>query len=351
MTQVYQDSTGPAAAGDAVLDVRDLSVLFPSETGTVEAVRGVSYRLRRGEVLGIVGESGSGKSVSAMAVLGLLPESAKVDGSIRLDGRELLGLDDDAMSKIRGRQMAMVFQDPLSALTPVYSIGTQIVEALQIHTEISKEAARARAIELLDMVGIPDPKRRVDAFPHEFSGGMRQRAMIAMAIANDPEVIIADEPTTALDVTVQAQILALIDRVKREFDIGVILVTHDLGVVREVADSVMVMYAGRCMEYGTASVIFSEPRHPYTWGLLESMPTIERKLAQLVPIEGSPPSLISPPNGCPFHPRCAFRFDRCETELPLPRGEGGHLDACHLDRSSRQELRAKRAAARLGTPA
>ncbi len=332
MTQVYQDSTGPAAAGDAVLDVRDLSVLFPSETGTVEAVRGVSYRLRRGEVLGIVGESGSGKSVSAMAVLGLLPESAKVDGSIRLDGRELLGLDDDAMSKIRGRQMAMVFQDPLSALTPVYSIGTQIVEALQIHTEISKEAARARAIELLDMVGIPDPKRRVDAFPHEFSGGMRQRAMIAMAIANDPEVIIADEPTTALDVTIQAQILDVLKVAKEATGAAIVMITHDLGVVAGFADRVMVMYAGKPVETGTVDELYYSPRMPYTIGLLGSIPRVDEGVKHaLVPIEGNPPSLVNLPPGCPFRPRCPVAVSACATVEPelVPAAGDNHPSACH----------------------
>ncbi len=333
MTQVYQEpSTGPASAGDAVLDVRDLSVMFPSEAGTVEAVRGVSYRLRRGEVLGIVGESGSGKSVSAMAVLGLLPDSAKVEGSIRLDGRELLGLDDDEMSKIRGKQMAMVFQDPLSALTPVYSIGTQIVEALQIHTEISTEAARARAVELLDMVGIPDPKRRVDAFPHEFSGGMRQRAMIAMAIANDPEVIIADEPTTALDVTIQAQILDVLKVAKEATGAAIVMITHDLGVVAGFADRVMVMYAGKPVETGTVDELYYSPRMPYTIGLLSSIPRVDEGIKHaLVPIEGNPPSLVDLPPGCPFRPRCPVAVPACATvepELVTAAGDD-HPSACH----------------------
>ncbi|HEU5355625.1 MAG TPA: ABC transporter ATP-binding protein [Actinocrinis sp.] len=332
MTQVYQDSTGPAVAGDAVLEVRDLSVLFPSESGTVEAVRGVDYRLRRGEVLGIVGESGSGKSVSAMAVLGLLPDTAKVEGSIRLEGRELLGLDDDEMSKIRGRQMAMVFQDPLSALTPVYSIGTQIVEALQIHTEISKEAARARAVELLDMVGIPDPRRRVDAFPHEFSGGMRQRAMIAMAIANDPEVIIADEPTTALDVTIQAQILDVLKVAKEATGAAIVMITHDLGVVAGFADRVMVMYAGKPVETGTVDELYYTPRMPYTIGLLGSIPRVDEGVKHaLVPIEGNPPSLVNLPTGCPFRPRCPVAVAACATVEPelVPAAGDNHPSACH----------------------
>jgi peptide/nickel transport system ATP-binding protein len=334
VTQVYQEpSFGRAAAGDAVLEVRDLSVRFPSEAGPVEAVRGVSYRLQRGEVLGIVGESGSGKSVSAMAVLGLLPETAEVSGSVRLDGRELLGLHDDEMSKIRGKAMAMVFQDPLSALTPVYSIGTQIVEALQIHSEISKEAARTRAVELLDLVGIPDPKRRVDAFPHEFSGGMRQRAMIAMAIANDPAVIIADEPTTALDVTIQAQILDVLKVAKEATGAAIVMITHDLGVVAGFADRVMVMYAGKPVETGTVDELYYTPQMPYTIGLLGSIPRIDEEGAKhaLVPIEGNPPSLVNLPPGCPFRARCPVAVPICASAEPelTPAAGDDHPSACH----------------------
>jgi len=333
VTQVYQEpSFGRAASGDAVLEVRDLSVQFPSENGTVDAVRGVGYRLQRGEVLGIVGESGSGKSVSAMAVLGLLPDTAEVTGSIRLDGRELLGLHDDEMSKIRGKAMAMVFQDPLSALTPVYSIGTQIVEALQIHSEISKEDARTRAVELLDLVGIPDPKRRVDAFPHEFSGGMRQRAMIAMAIANDPAVIIADEPTTALDVTIQAQILDVLKVAKDATGAAIVMITHDLGVVAGFADRVMVMYAGKPVETGTVDELYYSPRMPYTIGLLGSIPRIDEGAKHaLVPIEGNPPSLVNLPPGCPFRARCPVAVPLCETVEPELSAAAGddHPSACH----------------------
>jgi peptide/nickel transport system ATP-binding protein len=334
VTQVYQEpSFGAAAPGDAVLEVRDLSVRFPSEAGTVEAVRGVSYRLKRGEVLGIVGESGSGKSVSAMAVLGLLPETAQVSGSIRLDGRELLGLHDDELSGIRGKAMAMVFQDPLSALTPVYSIGTQIVEALQIHSEISKDAARARAVELLDLVGIPDPKRRVDAFPHEFSGGMRQRAMIAMAVANDPAVIIADEPTTALDVTIQAQILDVLKVAKEATGAAIVMITHDLGVVAGFADRVMVMYAGKPVETGTVDELYYHPRMPYTIGLLGSIPRIDEEGSKhaLVPIEGNPPSLVNLPAGCPFRARCPVEVPVCASVEPdlVPAAAGDHPSACH----------------------
>jgi peptide/nickel transport system ATP-binding protein len=333
VTQVYQEpSPGRAAAGDAVLQVSDLAVRFPSEGGAVDAVRGVSYSLRRGEVLGIVGESGSGKSVSAMAVLGLLPDTAHVTGSIRLDGRELLGLRDEEMSQIRGKAMAMVFQDPLSALTPVYSIGTQIVEALQIHSDISKDAARSRAVELLDLVGIPDPKRRVDAFPHEFSGGMRQRAMIAMAIANDPAVIIADEPTTALDVTIQAQILDVLKTAKEATGAAIVMITHDLGVVAGFADRVMVMYAGKPVETGSVDELYYNPRMPYTIGLLGSIPRIdEGHKHALVPIEGNPPSLVNLPPGCPFRARCPVAVPVCESVEPelVPAAGDTHPSACH----------------------
>ncbi|HEX6492153.1 MAG TPA: ABC transporter ATP-binding protein [Candidatus Dormibacteraeota bacterium] len=315
-----------------MLDVRDLSVAFPSESGTVEAVRGVSYRLRRGEVLGIVGESGSGKSVSAMAVLGLLPETAQVAGSIRLDGRELLGLHDDEMSKIRGKSMAMVFQDPLSALTPVYTVGDQIAEAVSIHTDVSKDGAMRRAVELLDLVGIPQPRTRALAFPHEFSGGMRQRVMIAMAMANDPDVIIADEPTTALDVTIQAQVLEVLKTAQRATGAAIVMITHDLGVIAGFADRVMVMYAGRAVEAGGVDDLFYRPRMPYTLGLLGSLPRLDATEREpLTPLEGSPPSLVGLPEGCPFVPRCPMRIDLCSAiEPPLaPTADPHHTAACH----------------------
>ena len=314
------------------LEVADLEVSFPSEAGVVSAVRGVNYQLRRGEVLGIVGESGSGKSVTAMAVLGLLPETARVSGSVKLAGRELLGLGDKQMSKIRGKDLAMVFQDPLSALTPVFTIGTQIVEALQVHQDIPKDAARKRAIELLDLVGIPDPQRRVDNFPHEFSGGMRQRAMIAQAIANDPAVIIADEPTTALDVTIQAQILDVLKKAKDVTGAAIVMITHDLGVVAGFADRVMVMYAGRPVETGVVEDIYYEPRMPYTIGLLGSIPRLddtERKA--LTPIEGNPPNLSALPVGCPFQARCPIVVDLCRQVEPVLERAGSdvHHAACH----------------------
>ncbi|GAA2257232.1 MULTISPECIES: ABC transporter ATP-binding protein [Kitasatospora] len=315
-----------------ILDVSDLVVSFPSEAGPVRAVRGVSYTVRPGEVLGIVGESGSGKSVSSMAVLGLLPDSAAVTGSVKLGGRELLGLSDGEMSKIRGKDIGMVFQDPLSALTPVYSVGTQIIEALQIHQQMTKEQARERAIDLLNTVGIPDPKRRVDNFPHEFSGGMRQRAMIAMAIANDPKVIIADEPTTALDVTIQAQVLEVLKKAQELTGAGILMITHDLGVVAGFADRVQVMYAGKPVESGDVDEVYYSPRMPYTIGLLGSIPRLDdTERRALTPIEGTPPSMVELPQGCPFAARCPIAIDRCrEVEPELSVKEGGtHPTACH----------------------
>jgi peptide/nickel transport system ATP-binding protein len=339
LSNPYESTPSASQNGRAVstidtpaLEVSDLAVTFPSEAGAVRAVRGVNYALRRGEVLGIVGESGSGKSVTAMAVLGLLPESAHITGSVKLDGRELLGLGDREMSKIRGKDLAMVFQDPLSALTPVFSIGTQIVEALQIHQDIDKTAARKRAIELLDLVGIPDPHRRVDNFPHEFSGGMRQRAMIAQAIANDPAVIIADEPTTALDVTIQAQILDVLKTAKDATGAAIVMITHDLGVVAGFADRVMVMYAGKPVETGGVDHIYYEPRMPYTIGLLGSIPRLDdADRGALTPIEGNPPNLSALPKGCPFQARCPIAIEICrEVEPPLANaGSDDHRSACH----------------------
>ncbi|MFC5910284.1 dipeptide ABC transporter ATP-binding protein [Streptacidiphilus monticola] len=317
---------------DAVLEVRDLRVSFPSEAGQVRAVRGIDFALRAGETLALVGESGSGKSVTATSILGLLPTGANVTGSVRLEGRELLGLSDGEMSKIRGREIGMVFQDPLSALTPVFSIGTQLIEALQIHQKLDDKAARERAIELLDLVGIPDPKRRVDAFPHEFSGGMRQRAVIAMAIANDPKVIIADEPTTALDVTIQAQVLEVLKKAQDVTGAAILMITHDLGVVAGVADRVTVMYAGKPVEAGTADEVFYTPRMPYTIGLLSAVPRLDdsgRKA--LTPVEGNPPSMVALPKGCPFEARCPIAVPACKVSEPelKPVGSDGLAAACH----------------------
>jgi peptide/nickel transport system ATP-binding protein len=337
-----------------LLDVRELTVRFPTSDGIVQAVTNVSFTLRRGETLGIVGESGSGKSVSNLAIMGLLnPARTTIAGEVRFEGRELLTLPPDQMRAIRGKDIAMIFQDPFASLHPMYRVGQQISEAVLAHADVGKAKAWERAVELLDQVGIPNAASRARDYPHQFSGGMRQRAMIAMALVHNPSVLIADEPTTALDVTVQAQILELIDQVKKEFDIGVILVTHDLGVVAETANSVLVMYAGRIMEYGPSAEVFRQPQHPYAWGLLDSMPTIEKRLDTLVPIEGSPPSLLAPPSGCPFHPRCPYAFAPCPKELPplkAPAPEA-HLDACHLPWERKVEYGAKRSVARLGDAA
>ncbi|MDR6575054.1 peptide/nickel transport system ATP-binding protein [Curtobacterium sp. 320] len=303
---------------EPLLTVSDLAVTFNPGSKPVYAVRGVDYSVNQGEFLGIVGESGSGKSVSSMAVMGLLPSSAKVEGSIRFDGRELLGLNDREMSKLRGGDIAMVFQDPLSALTPVYTIGQQIVEGLRLHDRnLTAHAARARAEELLRVVGIPNPSRRLDAFPHEFSGGMRQRAMIAIAIANDPKLIIADEPTTALDVTIQAQILDVLQTAKDMTGAAVVLITHDLGVVAGNADRVAVMYAGRIVETAPVEPLFREPVMPYTIGLLRSMPNMaSARSERLVPLDGRPPLLTQKPTGCPFADRCPAVLDACREGEP-----------------------------------
>jgi peptide/nickel transport system ATP-binding protein len=335
-----------SSTGERLLEVRGLTVRFPTSDGIVQAVSDVSFSLSRGETLGIVGESGSGKSVSNLAIMGLLNRARTViAGEVDFKGRDLLTLPPDELRKVRGKEIAMVFQDPFACLHPMYRVGAQIAEAFSAHSDAGKNAAWNRAVELLDHVGIPNAKSRARDYPHQFSGGMRQRAMIAMALVHNPDILICDEPTTALDVTVQAQILELIEDVKREFDIGVILVTHDLGVVAETADSVMVMYAGRVMEYGPAAEIFRQPQHPYTWGLLDSMPSIERRLDALVPIEGSPPSLLAPPSGCPFHPRCPYRFEPCPTERPPLRApaDDAHLDACHLPYEKKVELGSERA--------
>ncbi|RJQ85202.1 ABC transporter ATP-binding protein [Amycolatopsis panacis] len=302
-----------------VLEVSDLEVSFPSESGRVHAVRGLSYQVDAGEVLGIVGESGSGKSVSSLAVMGLLPPQARVSGSIRFQGSELIGRSDTQLSKIRGKKIAMVFQDPLSALTPVYTVGAQIAEALLVHAKgsLTKQQAHSRAVELLDLVGIPNAAQRAKAFPHEFSGGMRQRAVIAIAIANDPDLIVADEPTTALDVTVQAQVLEVLKTAQEVTGAGIVIITHDLGVVAGFADRLMVMYAGRAVEQGPVEALYAQPRMPYTLGLLGSIPRVDAREKQpLVPIDGQPPSLVDLPAGCPFAPRCPLAIDACRQDEP-----------------------------------
>ena len=309
-----------------LIEIRDLSVTFPSEAGTVRAVRNVSLDIRAGEVLGIVGESGSGKTVMSLSMIGLLAESANVTGTITYDGVNLLSLDDNAMSKYRGKDIAMVFQDPLSALNPVHTIGRQIAEALHIHSDISKEAALNRAVELLEIVGIPRPAERAQSYPHEFSGGMRQRVMIALAIANQPKVILADEPTTALDVTVQAQILDVLKTARDMTGAAVVLITHDLGVIARVAHRVNVLYAGRNVERATVDELFANPTHPYTQGLLASLPHEGQR--RLTPITGFPPNMLAPPPGCGFAPRCSFVASECETSVPDMRTFNSSTAAC-----------------------
>jgi len=328
---------------DSLLQVRDLSVAFPTDDGVVHAVDRLSFEVPKGRTLGIVGESGSGKSVTSLAIMGLLKRgSAQVSGEIVVDGLDVVSAPADAVRKLRGLKMAMIFQDPLSALHPLYTVGKQIAEAYLVHNPVGKKAARAVAIELLGRVGIPQPDRRVDDYPSQFSGGMRQRAMIAMALSCNPDLLIADEPTTALDVTVQAQILELIADVQREFGTAVILITHDLGVVADVADDVLIMYAGRAVETGSVRDIFHRPRHPYAWGLLGSTTRLDRdRTRRLRSISGTPPSLIQVPSGCPFHPRCPYAErvgERCRTEAPELLGSDGHLAACHLEPVEKERI-------------
>ncbi|MFE5817106.1 ABC transporter ATP-binding protein [Streptomyces sp. NPDC056479] len=335
----------PSDTDDAFLSVRDLRVHFNTDDGLVKSVDGVSFDVQRGKTLGIVGESGSGKSVTSLGLMGLhRSANAKVSGEVWLDGQELIAADPDDVRRLRGRKMAMIFQDPLSAMHPYYSVGQQIIEAYRVHHKVSKKEARKRAVEMLDRVGIPEPHQRVDGYPHEFSGGMRQRAMIAMALVNNPELLIADEPTTALDVTVQAQILDLIRDLQKEFGSAVIMITHDLGVVAEMADDLLVMYGGRCVERGSAEDVFSEPRHPYTWGLLGSMPRLDREETdRLIPIKGSPPSLINVPSGCAFNPRCPYADipkDNVTRTVRPELAEVGerHWAACHMGQEQRERI-------------
>ncbi|WP_248963089.1 ABC transporter ATP-binding protein [Sphaerisporangium perillae] len=326
------------------LELNDLRVHFPTDDGLVKSVDGLTFKLERGKTLGIVGESGSGKSVTSLAILGLHKGGrAMISGEIWLDGEELVSASAEHVRTLRGKKMAMIFQDPLSAMHPYYTVGAQIVEAYRIHHHVSKAVARKHAIDMLGRVGIPQPERRIDSYPHEFSGGMRQRAMIAMALSCDPELLIADEPTTALDVTVQAQILDLMRDLQQEFNSALIIITHDLGVVAELSDDILVMYGGKCIEYGTAEDIFERPEHPYTWGLLGSMPRLDRaRTERLMPIKGTPPSLINVPSGCAFHPRCAFEGrtgGKANTQVPeLLETEGGHLVRCHLPREERRAI-------------
>ncbi|HEX6667683.1 MAG TPA: ABC transporter ATP-binding protein [Solirubrobacterales bacterium] len=330
---------------EQLLSVSDLRVGFATEGGLLQAVDGVNFKLRPGEVLAIVGESGSGKSVTAQTIMGLTRgHNSRIEGSVQLDGEELLTAGDAAMRKLRGERIAMVFQDPMTSFNPVYRLGAQITEAIRAHRPgTSKADARTRVVELFDSVGIPDAERRVDDYPHEFSGGMRQRAMIAMALALEPEVLIADEPTTALDVTIQAQILRLLEDLNRERNLATILITHDLGVVAEVADRVLVMYAGKVVEQGSLDEIFYDPQHPYTWGLLGSLTRLDRPRPKRLPqISGVPPSLLELPEGCPFRPRCPHEFSKC-TQVPgleprLP-DAAQHCDRCWLTPEQKREKR------------
>ncbi len=316
-----------------LLEVTDLSVDFPTDDGVVHAVDRVSYSLGENETLGIVGESGSGKSVTSLAILGLLPKRAKITGSVKFRGRELIGLKDSEMRPLRGRNIAMVFQDALTSLNPVFRVGDQIAESITAHRDLPRHELKARVIELLELVGIPNPVERAGQYPHEYSGGMRQRAMIAMTIANEPDVLIADEPTTALDVTIQAQVLEVMERVKQRTRSAIVLITHDLGVIAGVADRVLVMYAGRQVELGTADEIFYQPHHPYTEGLLASLPRLDRRSGseRLHRIKGQPPSLLALPPGCAFNPRCPHaKHGKCDGPRPelISIGRSGHLSAC-----------------------
>jgi len=328
---------------ERLIEVKGLKVQFATEDGIVKAVDGVDFELARGQVLGIVGESGSGKSVTAMTLLGLTKDkNTRFEGEVLYKGRDVLQMNEDELQDVRGNEMSMIFQDPMTSLNPVYTVGAQIVEAIQIHERAQKGQARRRAIDLLRQVGIPNADSRVDNYPHEFSGGMRQRAMIAMALACNPDVLIADEPTTALDVTIQAQIIELIDRLKDEFNSAVILITHDLGVVAEIADEIVVMYAGRVVERADTRSLFYDPQMPYTWGLLGSIPRLDRpRQERLHSIKGTPPSLIRAPTGCKFRPRCPHAFDKCMEEPALENRveTPGHLDRCWLTVAEKRQLR------------
>ncbi|HSX22604.1 MAG TPA: ABC transporter ATP-binding protein [Gaiellaceae bacterium] len=328
---------------ERLLEVDDLHVHFVTEDGVVRAVDGVSFTLERGKVLGIVGESGSGKSVTALTIMGLTRDvNSRFQGSVLYKGKDLLTVEEDEMQAYRGAEIGMIFQDPMTSLNPVYRIGEQIVEAIQAHEQVDKRSAKKRAVELLKQVGIPNPESRVDDFPHQFSGGMRQRAMIAMALSCNPDILIADEPTTALDVTIQAQIIELIDHIKDDFNSAIIMITHDLGVVADIADDIVVMYGGRVVERATSRELFYDPQHPYTWGLLGSIPRLDRpRVDRLHSIKGAPPSLINLPQGCKFRPRCPHAFEKCMEEPRLEQrvAAPGHLDRCWLDVDTKRAVR------------
>ena len=329
----------------SLLEVNDLRTSFRTDDGIVKAVDGVTFSIEKGKTLGIVGESGCGKSVTCLTIMGLNnPRNSTSSGEALFNGENLLEMGTRRLRGLRGNDIAMIFQDPMTSLNPVHSIGKQLVEAVMLHRDVTKKDARLRALELLKAVGIPRAERRVDDYPHQFSGGMRQRVMIAMALINEPDLLIADEPTTALDVTTQAQILKLMTTLQEEFDTAIIMITHDLGVVAEIADDIVVMYAGKVAEEGTVDEIFTRPHHPYTWGLLGSLPRIDADVERLVQIQGQPPSLLNPPKGCRFHPRCPYVMDVCKSVQPelLPvSDQPAHLQACHLDEQTKDREAAK----------
>jgi peptide/nickel transport system ATP-binding protein len=337
----------------ALLEVTDLQTRFKTDDGLVQAVSGVSFSLDRGQTLGVVGESGSGKSVTFLTIMGLLdPRHAQVSGSVRFDGQEILGANNSLLRKVRGQRIGMIFQDPMTSLNPVKSIGWQLEEAVMLHNDVTRDEARRRAVEALKEVEIPRAEARIDDYPHQFSGGMRQRVMIAMALINQPEIIIADEPTTALDVTTQAQILRLMGKLQEEHDAAIVMITHDLGVVAELSNDVLVMYGGRVVEESQVDDLFAKPEMPYTWGLLGSLPRLEVSSARLEQIPGQPPSLLHPPRGCAFNPRCAYAFDRCREELPelRPAAVGtGHRFRCHLADEDRARIWEAKKASFAGT--
>src|SRR5437868_8173227 len=338
----------------ALLEVRDLTTHFRTDDGIVKAVDGVSFSIEKGKTLGIVGESGSGKSVTCLTIMGLNARANTItSGEALWEGKDLLKMSSRQLRSVRGDEVAMIFQDPMTSLNPVKSIGAQLNEAILLHRDVSKRQARARSLELLKAVGIPRPERRIDDYPHQFSGGMRQRVMIAMALINDPDLLIADEPTTALDVTTQAQILNLMSKLQADFGSAIIMITHDLGVIAEIADEVVVMYAARVAEQAPVNELFEHPLHPYTWGLLGSLPRLEADIDRLVQIPGTPPSLLSPPRGCRFNPRCPYVFDRCKQELPqLVQSpvHPDHVQACFLDDATKAR-EAERILAAFGTAA
>jgi peptide/nickel transport system ATP-binding protein len=328
-----------------LLEVKDLKTHFRTDDGVVKAVDGVTFSVEKGKTLGIVGESGSGKSVTCLTIMGLNAKHNTItSGQALFNGRDLLRMPPRQLRQIRGNDIAMVFQDPMTSLNPVKSIGNQLIEAIMLHRDVSKKQGRARSLELLHAVGIPRAERRIDDYPHQFSGGMRQRVMIAMALVNDPDLLIADEPTTALDVTTQAQILNLMMQLQEDFGSAIILITHDLGVIAEVADEVVVMYAARVAEHAPVDNIFNRPHHPYTWGLLGSLPRLDADVERLVQIQGSPPSLLNPPRGCRFHPRCPYVMEICKTTEPALEpisDDPEHLQRCHLDEETKDREAAK----------